>query len=72
MGVALSDSWVRGGRPHTSRAFYKVVVQATILFRAETWVVSPRIYKTLDGFRHRVVLRLVLILPSRDTMGGWV
>ena len=34
------DHSVGGGRPWTSRNVYKAVVQATLLLRAETWVMS--------------------------------
>ena len=35
--------------------FYVVVVQAVLLFGAETWVVTPRLEKALEGFHHRAV-----------------
>ena len=47
-----------GKDPWSSGTFYKAVVQATILFGAETLVMSPIIRKTLVGFHHRVDFRL--------------
>ena len=38
----------------TSGIFYKMVVQATVLFGAEYWVMSSHIRRTLGGFHHKV------------------
>ena len=38
--------------PWTSGTFYKAVVQATLLFFSETWVITPRIGRTLGGLHH--------------------
>ena len=68
-------SWVlgqEGADPRTSGTFYKAVVQTTLLFGAETWVVFPRIGKTFGGFHHRVDRRLAGMQQRRDTTGGWV
>ena len=35
--------------------FYVVVVQAVLLFGAETWVVTPRLEKALEGFHNQAV-----------------
>ena len=48
------------------------MVQATILFGTETWVVSPRIGKTLGGLHHRVALWLALMRPRWYMTGRWV
>ena len=64
--------WREGTYPWTSGTFYKDVVQATLLFGTETWVVSPRIGKTLGGFHHRVYHRLSVMSPRRGTTGMWV
>ena len=44
--------------PQTSGNFYKGVVQATILFGAESWVMSPRIGRALGGFQCRLARRM--------------
>ena len=44
-GCKSSDLWTTG-------TFYNVVVQATLLFVSETWVITPRIGRTLGGFHH--------------------
>ena len=45
------------------------VVQATLLFGAEAWVVPPGIGETLGRFHHRVDLRIVGMWMRRDMMG---
>ena len=50
-------SWIlsrEGVDPKVSGHFYKVVTQAVLLFGAETWVLTPRMERALDSFRHRV------------------
>ena len=43
--------WERSD-PRTSGTFYKAVVQVTLLFVSETWVVTPRTGRILGGFHH--------------------
>ena len=47
-----------GVYPWNSGKFYKAVVQATLLFGAETWVLSPSIGRTLARLYHSMVQRL--------------
>ena len=58
--------------PRTSGKFYNAVVQATLLFGAESWVMSPRIEITLGGFHHRVDRHLEKIQPKRTGAGTWI
>jgi hypothetical protein len=60
-----------GASPKVSGNFYKAVVQSVLLFGSESWVMSPAIYKALDGFHHRVARRIAGMLP-RLTDGDWV
>ena len=60
------------GESRTPRKFYKTVVQAPLLFGAETWVVSPRTGRTLGGFHYRVACRMAKIHPRRYIMGRWI
>ena len=60
-----------GADPWTDGTFYKAVVQVTLLFGADTWVMSPRIGKTLGGFHHRVFHWLVLMRPRQDIAPRW-
>ena len=47
-----------GADPQTLEFVYKAVVQATLLFGAESWAMSPRIGRILGRFHHRVARRL--------------
>ena len=60
-----------GADPWTSGSFNKAADLATLLFGSETWVMTPRIGKTLGGFRHRVARCLVETHTKRDTLGRW-
>ena len=62
----------KGTDPRNSGNLYKAVVQATLLFSAETWVMCPSIWRNLGGFHHKVARRLAGIMPRRDTTGRWV
>ena len=53
----------------TPRKFYRTVVQATLLFGAETWVMSPRIGRVLGGFHYRVACEMAKMHPRRDITG---
>ena len=55
--------------PQTSRNFYKAVVQANLLFGAETCVMYPQIGSTLGGFHHRMYRCLEKVHMSRDATG---
>ena len=50
---------------------YKAFVRAILLFILETWVMTPRIGRTLGGFRLRVTRRLEGMQPQRDMEGRW-
>ena len=43
-----------GADPKVSGHFYKAVVQAVLLFGAETWVLTLRMERSLDSFQQRV------------------
>ena len=60
-----------GAKPLISRNFYNSLVQVTLLFGGETWVMSPRIGSNLGKFYHSVSLRLTNIQHRRDTTVGW-
>ena len=81
--VKLRKAWRRWARmssilgregeyPCTSSKFYKAMVQATLLFGAETWVMYPKIGRTLGGFHHRVALCLEKMQLRRYMTGRWV
>ena len=47
-----------GATAQISVTYFKSVVQQVLLFRAETWVVTPRMEKALSGFLHGAARRL--------------
>ena len=57
--------------PQISINFTRAVVQATLLFGSETWVMKPRIRRNLGGFHHRIYLCLVGMKPTRYMAGRW-
>ena len=70
-------SWVRmtrilsreGADPKVLEVFFKVVVQAVLLFRADMWVLNPRMEQDLSNFRHRVTRWLTGTKPRRRGEG---
>ena len=60
-----------GEDPKVLGHFHKAVVQAVLLFGAETWVLTPRMERDLDTFQHRVALRLTGRQPRRRGVGSW-
>ena len=42
-----------GADRETARRFYVAVMQAVLLFGSKTWVLTPRLQKSLKGFRHQ-------------------
>ena len=48
------------------------VVQAVLLFGSETWVLTPRLDKSLEVFNHWAVRRMVGMGPKRQWGGTWV
>ena len=43
-----------GVTPQVSGLFFKVVIQAVVLFGADAWVVTPRMVTALGGFQTQV------------------
>ena len=58
-----------GADPPTPGTFYKALVQATLMFGSETWVLTPRIGRAFGGFHHRVARQLAGTKLPRDMMG---
>ena len=51
--------------------FYKAVVQSVLLYGCETWVITPAVQRTLDGFHNRVTRQIAGRQPRRVN-GEWV
>ena len=60
-----------GSAPKVSGNFYKAVYQAVLLFGEETWVLTQRTEKALDGFQSRFTRRLTRKQPRRKKYGSW-
>ena len=56
----------------TSGRFYVAVVQAVLLFGSETWVLNPRLNKSLAGFHHWAERRMAGMGPKTHPDGTWV
>ena len=50
---------------------FKAVVQAVLLFGAETWVLTPRVERALESFMHRGARRITGKQPRRGGDGKW-
>ena len=48
------------------------VVQSVLLFGSETWVLNPRLEKSLEGFHHRASLRMSGMDLKLHQDGMWV
>ena len=60
-----------GTDPKVSRFFFKMVTQAVLLFGTETWVLTPRVERSLSIFQHRVARRITRRQLSRLGDGSW-
>ena len=60
-----------GTYPKVSGHFLKVVSQAVLLFGEDTWVLTPRMERSLDIFQNRVARRITRRNPRRRGMIFW-
>ena len=63
---------MEGAMPHMSGFFFKDIIHAVLLFRAENWVATPRMGKALGRFQTQVARRLTGKLTQRTTEGTWI
>ena len=56
---------LEGAEKRVSGNLFKAVVQAVILFGAETWVLTPRIEQSLESFLHGAARRITGRQPRR-------
>ena len=61
-----------GADKRVSGNFFKAVVQAVLLFGAETWVLTPRIERALESFLHWATCRITGRQPRRGGAGKWI
>ena len=64
--------WILGWEDVDTRTlgnFYIAVVQSILLFGSDTWVVTPRIKRILEGFRHMVARQILSNMPRLRTEG---
>ena len=61
----------KGAYPKVSQAFYTAVTQAVFLFGAETWVLTPRMEKTLENFQSRAAMKITGRQPRRRKDKSW-
>jgi hypothetical protein len=58
-------------KPRTCGMFYKATEQAILLFRSETWNLSPTSVKRLEGFHIRAAWQMSGMRPERKAKGSW-
>ena len=61
-----------GADKRTVGSFYVAVMKVVILFGSETWVPTPWLEKSLEGFRHRAAQRMAGMGPKSQQDGKWV
>ena len=60
-----------GADPKVSRALYTAVTQAVLLFGAETWVLTPRMEKSLESFQSWVGMKITGRQPRQRKDDIW-
>ena len=60
-----------GATPQISGSFFKAVMQQVLLFRAETWVVTPKMERALSGFLHGAARQLTGRKARRGKNREW-
>ena len=60
-----------GADMRVSGMFFKVLVQAVLLFGSETWVLTPCMERSLGSFQHSVARMITGRHTRRQGEGGW-
>ena len=71
VGADFSGAWTGGVIYADVGMFYITVVQEVILYGLDTWLMSSQIWKTLGGFHHQLVWRLMGQIPQRNLDSTW-
>ena len=58
------DTWMSG-------FFYTMVVQVVLLYKSESWVMSPQIGKVLGSIHHQEIQRLTGKIPNMNGYETW-
>ena len=72
MGEDVEYFRAGGSRPRNFGNFYRAVVQATLLFGAELWVISSLISRNLGSFHHILACCLAKIHTRSTGEGRWI
>ena len=57
--------------PRFPGIFFKALIQAVLIFWAETWIMTPCMGWNLGGFQHRVAQQITGRKPRRLLYGVW-
>ena len=71
LGPYIEDTGKGGSQSRVSGTFFKAVVQAFLIFGAETWVMTPCIGQSLGGFHHRVAQQIRGSQPKWQVDNSW-
>ena len=71
-GRVVNILGVEGADKRTEGKLYVAVVQGLLFFRLDMWVVTPFLEKSLTGFHHRAVWRMVGMGPKLQLKGKWI
>ena len=63
--------WREGAEPEVSGKFYRAVVQAVLLFGAETWVLMETMMQQLEGAHVSFLRQVTRKQETRRRDGSW-
>ena len=66
------DFWGREGAHRITSGRFCVVVQAVLMFGLETWEMTSRMEKALEGFHLRAICKMVGMVPKNQQDGTCV
>ena len=58
--------------PRIAGLFYKAIAQAVLLYGSESWVITPAMLTTLEGFHHQVARRITNRMPRKTANNLWI
>ena len=60
-----------GANPRVPGKYFKTLMQAVLIFGAETWLMTACVFRALVGFQHRVARQITGRQPWRLLDGVW-